>query len=67
MLIMQPPDAVAILIVCPTTSQPVLTGLFMNRRSFRKERIENREVLCPHCGQVHIWSKKDAHLAGDLP
>jgi uncharacterized protein YbaR (Trm112 family) len=58
-------DALALLIVCPITRKPVLTGLFMNRKSFRKESIDNGKLLCPHCGQVHVWSKKDAHLAGE--
>jgi uncharacterized protein YbaR (Trm112 family) len=64
---MQPRDSLAVLIVCPITREPVLTGLAMTRKAFRKEKIENREVLCPHCGQIHIWSKKDAHLAGETP
>jgi len=62
---MERSDAVAIIIECPGTGKLVKTGIFMNRRSFRKELIENHEVRCPHCGQVHVWSKEDAHLAGE--
>jgi len=58
-------DTKAVLINCPTTGKSVKTGMFMNRQLFRKEVIENREVQCPHCGQIHVWSKKDAHLAGE--
>ena len=43
----------------------MMTGISMNSLLFRNATIEAREVRCPHCGTVHIWSKKDAHLAGE--
>lgn len=55
----------ALLIKCPDTGKPVLTGLFMNTAAFLNLAIDSREVRCPHCGQIHLWSKKDAHLAGE--
>ena len=58
-------DSKAVLINCPTTGKPVKTGMFMNRQLFRKEVFDNREVKCPHCGKIHVWSKKDSHLAGE--
>ena len=59
------PDKLAIMINCSTTGKPVMTGISMNSFLFRNATIEAREVRCPHCGTVHIWSKKDAHLAGE--
>ena len=58
-------DKKAILIKCPDTGKPVLTGLFMNKAAFLNLLIDARKVRCPHCGQIHIWRKKDAHLAGE--
>ena len=58
-------DKKAILIRCPATGKPVLTGLATNKATFLNLLIDSREVRCPHCGQIHIWSKKDAHLAGE--
>jgi endogenous inhibitor of DNA gyrase (YacG/DUF329 family) len=59
------PHKLAVMINCPTTGKPVKTGISMNIHLFRNATIEGREVQCPHCGKVHIWSKKDAHLAGE--
>ena len=60
-------DEVALIITCPSTGKPVRTGMSMNKHSFQKALIGAHEVRCPHCGQVHVWSKKDAHLAGEPP
>jgi DNA-directed RNA polymerase subunit RPC12/RpoP len=58
-------DKLAIMIYCPRTRKPVKTGISMNSQLFRNATIEGREVRCPHCGHIHVWSKKDAHLAGE--
>ena len=55
----------AILINCPITGKPVLTGLFATTRSFKTLMINTHKVNCHHCGQVHTWSKNDAYLAGE--
>ena len=58
-------DKKAILIKCPDSGKPILIGLFMNKATFLNLLIDSREVRCPHCGKVHVWNKKDAHLAGE--
>ena len=58
-------DKKAILIRCPATGKPVLTGLATNKATFLNLLIDSREVRCSHCGKVHVWNKKDAHLAGE--
>ena len=58
-------DKKAILIRCPATGKPVLTGLATNKATFLNLLIDSREARCPHCGKVHVWNKKDAHLAGE--
>ena len=60
-------DELAVMIKCPSTGKPVKTGMSMNKYSFQKALIGAHEVRCPHCGQIHVWSKKDTHLAGELP
>ena len=60
-------DEIAVMIKCPNSGKPVMTGLSMSKGSFQKALIGTHEVRCPHCGQVHMWSKKDAHLAGEPP
>jgi hypothetical protein len=54
----------AILINCPSTGKPILTGLAANKATFVDTMIQRHQTLCPHCGATHVWSKKDAHLAG---
>jgi hypothetical protein len=56
-----------VMIICPSTRKPVNTGLSIGKYEFQKVLLESREVRCPHCGQIHVWSKKDLHLAGQQP
>jgi endogenous inhibitor of DNA gyrase (YacG/DUF329 family) len=55
-----------IVIVCPNTGKPVNTGIAMPRAAFESSAFENNSVgPCPHCGQTHVWSKKDALVSDD--
>lgn len=57
-----------ILITCPNTGRPLSTGMVMDRRSFASSVLLNNSVgPCPHCGQIHSWSKEQAYLEGDRP
>jgi hypothetical protein len=60
-------NELAVLITCPTVAKPVKTGLFMNKPSFQRAVIAGRKAQCPHCGRIHLWSKDEAHLAGERP
>jgi len=51
-----------IMIICPTTKQPVRTGLDFPRELFETINIRDTTTKCPACGRVHTWSKKDAFL-----
>jgi endogenous inhibitor of DNA gyrase (YacG/DUF329 family) len=53
-----------VMIVCPTTKKPVPTGIAMDKASFNSSTLTNNSVSCPHCGKMHVWSKRDAFLAG---
>jgi endogenous inhibitor of DNA gyrase (YacG/DUF329 family) len=53
-----------IMIRCPSTGQPVYTGIDANRQSFESSSFRNNITSCPHCKQKHTWSKEDAYLEG---
>jgi hypothetical protein len=49
---------VAVMIVCPSTGRPVNTGLTIAKAEFQRVLLGSREVRCPHCRQIHVWSKR---------
>jgi endogenous inhibitor of DNA gyrase (YacG/DUF329 family) len=53
-----------IMIRCPKTSKAVFTGMAMDEKSFADptNKFVNNSIQCPHCGQMHTWSKEDAFL-----
>ena len=52
----------SISITCPTTGEPVSTGMTMEPESFYRSVLTGNSVKCPHCGVTHIWSKADANF-----
>lgn len=53
-----------IFVTCPETEMPVYTGIAMDERSFESSAFQDKNVKCPHCGNVHVWQKEDAYLVG---
>ena len=51
-----------VVIDCPKTKQRVYTGLAHDDAAFASATLEESAIQCPHCGEVHRWSKKDARL-----
>ena len=51
-----------VLITCPSTNQPVPTGLTMDAEAFAMEVFDDRFVHCPHCQLTHGWATDDAYL-----
>jgi len=51
-------------ITCPKTKKAIATGISMDKRSFEDptNKLSGNSVQCPHCGQMHVWEKKDARL-----
>ncbi len=43
------------MIACPNTGKAIYTGM-----SF--DQLPDRSVLCPECGQAHIWNEQNAYL-----
>ena len=50
-----------IMINCPSTNKPLPTGISVgDQAAFDNNSFTNNSVQCPHCQQMHTWSKKDA-------
>ncbi|GJM23020.1 MAG: hypothetical protein DHS20C15_29350 [Planctomycetota bacterium] len=51
-------------ILCPSTQQPVDTGIATSQQSWESTSATNNRVRCPHCSETHTWDKPDAFLEG---
>lgn len=47
-------------ITCPSSGQPIFTGVTMEKPAFDKSWFEAVAVRCPHCHRTHVWDKTDA-------
>jgi hypothetical protein len=57
-----------IMIDCPSTGRPMPTGFDASQEQFQASEYDRcRSGPCPHCGQMHTWSKQDAYLEGQRP
>jgi hypothetical protein len=52
-----------ILVRCPATAKLTPTGLTIDEDLFEDTPLKNHKLTCPHCQQVHAWTKKDVVLA----
>ena len=56
-----------VMITCPTTGNQAFTGIETVPESVNMIPPVNARVVCPRCGQTHIWSILDAELVnGEL-
>jgi hypothetical protein len=53
----------ALMITCPTTGQPISTGIETDEYSLRQIDDVPARTHCPFCGLDHIWWKREAWLA----
>ena len=51
-----------LMITCPKTGKYVRVGISMDQASFASSSFEGNSVLCPHCGETHVWGSADARL-----
>jgi hypothetical protein len=56
-----------VLIDCPSTGNPVPTGIAMSEELFASTTMRGNSVRCPHCQQMHTWDKEDAYLEEEKP
>jgi hypothetical protein len=52
-----------ILVRCPATSRLTETGQTINEQLWAAAKLKASKLTCPHCRQVHNWTKKDVVLA----
>jgi hypothetical protein len=53
-----------VMIACPTTRQPLPTGITMDEAAFndRTQWLGYHTTTCSHCHGVHRWCKDNAVL-----
>lgn len=51
-----------VVITCPKTGKIVPTGTTAQEESFKNNDWGTNTFRCSACGEMHTWSKKDAHL-----
>ena len=51
-----------LLIACPATEAPVRTNVFLRPEQFEDPGLKwsTYSVRCPHCSDVHRWTKTEA-------
>ena len=62
----KPPDESVIkriLVRCPSTAKLTPTGKTVKEALWSKTKLNRPRLTCPHCRQVHNWTKKDVVLA----
>ena len=52
-----------ILVRCPATAKLTPTGKTIDEQLWAGTKLEAHQITCPHCRQVHSWTKKDVVLA----
>jgi hypothetical protein len=52
-----------ILVRCPSTGKLAPTGKTVKEAAWEKTKLDRPRLTCPHCHQVHTWTKKDVVLA----
>ena len=57
----------AVMISCPIAGRPVSTGIETEPAVFRRLPKVAARILCPACGQEHIWNTSVAWLAIEPP
>jgi hypothetical protein len=52
-----------ILVRCPSTGKLTATGKTVEESAWSATKLKRPRLTCPHCHQVHNWTKKDVVLA----
>jgi hypothetical protein len=56
----------SLLFACPKTNRQVATGVETDVQGLSASWKETLKVKCPHCGEVHEISVRDAYINGAL-
>jgi transposase len=52
-----------LLVRCPSTAKLTATGQTIEEQLWERAKVKTPKFTCPHCSQVHSWTKKDVVLA----
>jgi hypothetical protein len=52
-----------LLVRCPSTAKLTPTGQTIEEALWAAAKVKTPKFTCPHCRQVHTWTKKDVVLA----
>ena len=52
-----------LLVRCPSTAKLTPTGQTIEEQLWETTKVKTQKFSCAHCGQVHVWTKKDVVLA----
>jgi hypothetical protein len=52
-----------ILVRCPSTGKLTPTGKTIDEALWNETKLNRPRLTCPHCRQIHNWTKKDVVLA----
>ena len=52
-----------LLVRCPSTAKLTPSGQTIKEELWAGAKIKSHKLTCPHCQQVHTWTKKDVVLA----
>ena len=52
-----------ILVRCPSTGKLAVTGKTVEESAWETTKLNRPRLPCPHCHEVHNWTKKDVVLA----
>jgi len=55
----------SVMITCPNTGLSVSTSIETERSVFRKLPKISARMLCPACGQEHVWTVSSAWLSNE--
>ena len=52
-----------LLVRCQSTAKLAPTGQTIDEQLWATAKVKTPKFTCPHCQQVHTWTKKDVVLA----
>jgi hypothetical protein len=55
----------SVMIRCPITGEPASTAIEVEPSVFRKLPKMSARMVCPVCGQEHVWATASAWLADE--
>jgi len=56
----------SLLVRCPSTSKLTDTGKTVDEKRWAATKVSTQKFRCAHCGQIHVWTKKDVVLGRPL-